>query len=71
MHGDGLKDYGKLCGWTLAKAHTRCGDRRAIAVHFDGQKRLAEGVLEQATQHGDLAGSDHKSVVEAVAKGDS
>ena len=71
MDGDGLKDYAKLCGWTLAKAQAGSGDRRAIAVHFDGQKRFAEGVLEQATQYGDLAGSDHKSFVEAVAKGDS
>jgi nitrogen fixation-related uncharacterized protein len=45
--------------------------RRAIEVQFDDQKRFAEGVLEQAKQHADLAGADHKTVVEAVAKGDS
>jgi hypothetical protein len=22
LDADGLKDYGKLCGWTLAQAHT-------------------------------------------------
>ena len=69
LDADGLKDYGRLCGWTLAKAHARGGDRRAIAVHIDDPKRFAEGVLEQAIQHADLAEANHKSFVEAVAEG--
>jgi uncharacterized protein (DUF2252 family) len=69
LDGDGLKDYGKLCAWTLAKAHARSGDRRAIAVHIDQPKRFAEGVLEQAMHHADLAEADHKTFVEAVAEG--
>ena len=69
LDADGLKDYGRLCGWTLAKAHARGGDRRAIAVHIDDPKRFAEGVLEQAIHHADLAEADHKSFVEAVAEG--
>ena len=68
MDGDGLKEYGKLCGWTRAKAQARGGDQRAIAVHFDEQKRFAEGVLEQATQHGDLAGADHKTFGEPLPR---
>ena len=28
----GLRLYGELCGWTLARAHARSGDRIAIAV---------------------------------------
>ena len=29
---EGMAVYGKLCGWTLARAHARSGDRIAIAV---------------------------------------
>ena len=69
LDADGLKDYGNLCGWTLAKAHARGGDRRAIATHIDDPKRFAEGVLEQAIHHADLAEADHKTFLEAVAEG--
>ena len=30
----GLAAYGRLCGWTLARAHARSGDRRAIASYL-------------------------------------
>ena len=69
LDADGLRDYGKLCGWTLAKAHARSGDRRAIAAHIDEPKRFAQGVLEQAMHHADLAEADHKTFVEAIAQG--
>lgn len=69
LDGDGLKDYGKLCGWTLAKAHARGGDRRAIAAHIDDPKRFAQDVLEQAIHHADLAEADHASFVGAITQG--
>ena len=69
LDADGLKDYGRLCGWTLAKAHARGGDRRAIAAHIDAPKRFAEGVLEQAIHHADLAEADHKTFLGAIAHG--
>ena len=28
--------YGRLCGWTLARAHARSGDRIAIAAYLGG-----------------------------------
>jgi len=69
LDGDGLKDYGKLCGWTLAKAHARGGDRRAMAAHIDDPKRFAQGVLEQAIQHADLAEADHACFARAISQG--
>ena len=30
----GMRIYGKLCGWTLARAHARSGDRIAIAAYL-------------------------------------
>ena len=39
--------------------------------HIDDPKHFAQGLLEQAMHHADLAEADHKTFVEAVAKGDS
>jgi uncharacterized protein (DUF2252 family) len=69
LDADGLKDYGRLCGWTLAKAHARGGDRRAIATHIDDPKRFAQDVLEQAIHHADLAEADHASFALAITQG--
>jgi uncharacterized protein (DUF2252 family) len=69
LDADGLTDYGKLCGWTLAKAHARSGDRRAIAAHIRDPKLFAKGILEQAVEHADLAEADHKSFAAAIASG--
>jgi Uncharacterized protein conserved in bacteria (DUF2252) len=30
-----MRIYGELCGWTLARAHARSGDRIAIAAEPD------------------------------------
>src|SRR5262249_19207028 len=32
----GMRLYGELCGWTLARAHARSGDRIAIAAYLGG-----------------------------------
>jgi hypothetical protein len=32
MVPEGMAAYGRLCGWTLARAHARSGDRIAISV---------------------------------------
>ncbi len=69
LDADGLTDYGKLCGWTLAKAHARSGDRRAIAAHIRDPKLFAKGILEQAVEHADQSEADHKSFVAAIASG--
>jgi hypothetical protein len=34
LNADALASYGRLCGWTLARAHARTGDRLAIAAYL-------------------------------------
>ncbi len=34
MVPSGMAQYGRLCGWTLARAHARSGDRIAIAAYL-------------------------------------
>ena len=69
LNAEGLKDYGKLCGWTLAHAHARSGDRRAIAAHIGEPKAFARGVLEQALQHAEWAEHDHGLLLRGIASG--
>jgi uncharacterized protein (DUF2252 family) len=54
MTPKGMASYGRLCGWTLARAHARSGDRIAIAAylgkgaHFDrAMVGFARGYAEQ------------------------
>jgi hypothetical protein len=69
LDADGLSDYGKLCGWTLAKGHARSGDRRALAHHIDVPKRFATALLDQALQHAAWAEADYRHLLEGIASG--
>jgi uncharacterized protein (DUF2252 family) len=66
---EGLKDYGKLCAWTLAKAHARSGDRRRIHAVIRDAKLFARTIYEQALEHAELAVQDHKMLLQAIADG--
>ena len=46
MDGKLLGLYGMLCGWTLAKAHARSGDRVAIAAYLGGGDRFDRAILD-------------------------
>ena len=69
LDAEGLKDYGKLCGWTLAHAHARSGDRCAIAAHIGEPKAFARGVLEAALEHAEWAQHDHALLLRGIASG--
>ena len=61
----GLSMYGELCGWTLARAHARSGDRIAIAAYLGGADVFDRAIARFADQNE----RDHKSLVDAVASG--
>jgi hypothetical protein len=65
----GLIDYARLCGWTLAKAHARSGDRSAIAADLGKPKLFAQRLLPVAEQHARWAQDDHALLLEAIARG--
>jgi hypothetical protein len=64
-----LSDYGRLCGWTLAKAHARSGDRRAIAAHIQNTKAFAKEILKKALTHAELTQNDHSRLQKAINDG--
>ena len=70
LDAEGLTDYGRLCGWTLAKAHARSGDREAICAEIGSPKAFAASVLEQAMGHADQAQLDHQLLLSRIASGE-
>ncbi len=69
LDAEGLKDYGKLCAATLAKAHARSGDRKRIHAVIHDAELFSRTMYEQALEHADLAEQDHKTLLEAIAEG--
>ena len=65
----GLRLYGELCGWTLARAHARSGDRIAIAAYLGGSDIFDRAITEFAAVYADQNERDHKSLLAAVASG--
>jgi uncharacterized protein (DUF2252 family) len=69
MVPDGLRQYGRLCGWTLARAHARSGDRIAIAAYLGEDDTFDRAVASFAEAYADQNDRDFASFQEAVASG--
>jgi uncharacterized protein (DUF2252 family) len=65
----GMRAYGELCGWTLARAHARSGDRIAIAAYLGSGPAFDEAVGDFAGVYADQNERDHRSLVDAIASG--
>jgi len=65
----GLRMYGALCGWTLARAHARSGDRIAIATYLGASDVFDKAIANFATTYADQNERDHQALVDAVASG--
>ncbi|SFN20164.1 Uncharacterized conserved protein, DUF2252 family [Pseudonocardia ammonioxydans] len=64
-----LQVYGELCGWTLAKAHARSGDRIAIAAYLGSGPVFDRAVAEFARVYADRNERDHRDLVAAIDDG--
>jgi uncharacterized protein (DUF2252 family) len=64
-----MADYGELCGWTLARAHARTGDRFAIAAYLGGSGKFEQAVADFGVSYADQTERDHAALAEAVASG--
>jgi uncharacterized protein (DUF2252 family) len=61
--------YGRLCGWTLARAHARSGDRIAIASYLGKGDAFDRAIGDFAEAYADQNASDFKEFEAAVEKG--
>ena len=65
----GMGLYGELCGWTLARAHARSGDRIAIAAYLGASDAFDQAITQFAAAYADQNERDHQALVDAVASG--
>jgi uncharacterized protein (DUF2252 family) len=65
----GMRLYGELCGWTLARAHARSGDRIAIAAYLGASDAFDQAITQFAAAYADQNERDHQALVDAVASG--
>ncbi len=61
--------YARMCGWTLARAHARSGDRVAIAAYLGKGRAFAKAIASFARAYADLSERDHDALVQAVRSG--
>ncbi len=65
----GLTIYARLCGWTLARAHARSGDRVALAAYLGGSTKFDQAIAEFAESYADQNERDYSALQTAVKQG--
>jgi uncharacterized protein (DUF2252 family) len=65
----GLELYARMCGWTLARAHARSGDRIAIAAYLGGSDAFDRAIAEFSESYADQSERDHAALVTAIDDG--
>jgi uncharacterized protein (DUF2252 family) len=69
MTPDELVLYAGLCGWALARAHARSGDRVQIAAYLGRSDRFDRAVADFAVAYADQNERDHAALCAAVKSG--
>lgn len=64
-----METYARLCGWTLARAHARAGDRIAIGAYLGKSDRFDQAVADFAETYADQNERDHATLAAAVKAG--
>jgi uncharacterized protein (DUF2252 family) len=65
----GMSAYGKLCGWTLARAHARSGDRIAIASYLGGGNAFDRALVDFAKAYAEQNQRDYDELAAALESG--
>jgi uncharacterized protein (DUF2252 family) len=69
MLAEGMRAYGEVCGWTLARAHARSGDAVAMAAYLGSGPAFDHAIREFADSYADQNERDHQALVAAIAAG--
>jgi uncharacterized protein (DUF2252 family) len=65
----GMSAYGRLCGWTLARAHARSGDRIAIAAYLGKGNVFDRAIVEFSHAYAEQNERDYTALADAVGSG--
>jgi uncharacterized protein (DUF2252 family) len=69
MTPSSMSVYADICGWSLARAHARSGDRVAIAAYLGKSEAFDEAIAAFAGAYADVNESDYEALVRAVRTG--
>ena len=65
----GLSFYGRICGWTLARAHARSGDAVAIAEYLGQTDVFDNAITDFSRAYADQNEEDYEAFAAAVRSG--
>jgi uncharacterized protein (DUF2252 family) len=65
----GMTLYARLCGWTLARAHARSGDRIALAAYLGNSDKFDQAIADFAETYADQNELDYAALQAAVKDG--
>jgi uncharacterized protein (DUF2252 family) len=65
----GAAAYGRVCGWTLARAHARSGDRIAIASYLGTGDVFDQAIATFSETYADQNERDYQALKQAVEDG--
>jgi uncharacterized protein (DUF2252 family) len=69
MLPEGMTVYSRLCGWTLARAHARSGDRIALAAYLGGSAKFDHAIADFADTYADQNELDYAAFQAAIKDG--
>jgi uncharacterized protein (DUF2252 family) len=69
MSPERLARYGELCGWALARAHARSGDRIAIAAYLGSGDAFDRALADFAELYAEQNDADYSALEQAVSDG--
>jgi uncharacterized protein (DUF2252 family) len=65
----GLTYYGRICGWTLARAHARSGDPVAIAAYLGDGDAFDTSITDFSQRYADQNENDYEEFANAIRSG--
>ena len=66
---EGLALYGRVCGWTLARAHARSGDRIAIGAYLGKGETFDQAIADFSERYADQNELDYGMLADAAKSG--
>jgi uncharacterized protein (DUF2252 family) len=69
MSREALGIYAQICGWTLARAHARSGDRVALAAYLGQSRTFDRAIGEFAAAYAEQNDLDHRALLDAIDRG--
>jgi uncharacterized protein (DUF2252 family) len=69
MNPAAMAAYSRMCGWTIARAHARSGDRIAIAAYLGARDVFDQAIAEFSETYADQNERDYDALVQAEKAG--